>query len=169
MKQGVILLLLMTLLLGGCGSTPNSVQTGAGGIWLAELTGGSGEASGFSFITQFTLNGDGTLNIDSFQFLTYDANNSANCFSSINGPNVSGELPLTVQSNDAVTGTITYTVVSSGNTLTLSGNVVGTASQSGSGTNVTYTLTSATITGNWSLKGSGGCNATGGSFSMTQS
>src|SRR5580704_8041135 len=117
MKQGVILLLLMTLLLGGCGSTPNSVQTGAGGIWLAELTGGSGEASGFSFITQFTLNGDGTLNIDSFQFLTYDANNSANCFSSINGPNVSGELPLTVQSNDAVTGTITYTVVSSGTPL----------------------------------------------------
>jgi len=169
MKQGVILLLLMTLLLGGCGSTPTSVQSGAGGIWLAELTGGSGEASGFSFITQFTLNGDGTLSIDSFQFLTYDANSSANCFSSINGPNVSGSIPLTVQSNDAVTGTITYTVQSGGNTLTLNGIVNGTASQSGSGTNVTYTLTSATITGNWSLKGSGGCNATGGSFSMTQS
>jgi hypothetical protein len=167
MKQGVILLLLMTLLLGGCGSTPTSVQSGAGGIWLAELTGGSGEASGFSFITQFTLNGNATLDIVFFQFLTSNGS-SSECFP-LNGGTVTGLIPLTVQSNDAVTGTITYTVVDSGNTLTLSGNVAGTASQSGSGTNVTYTLTSATITGNWTLKGSGGCNATGGSFSMTQS
>ena len=47
MKQVAILLLLtMALMLGGCGSTPTSVQSGAGGIWLAELTGGSGQASG---------------------------------------------------------------------------------------------------------------------------
>ncbi|MFZ0297021.1 MAG: hypothetical protein WAM13_01600 [Candidatus Sulfotelmatobacter sp.] len=165
----ILVLLMMTLMLGGCGSTPTSVQTGAGGIWLAELTGGTGEASGFSFITDFTLNGNSTLNITSFQFLNYNPNNSANCFSSINGPNVSGSIPLTVQSNDTVTGTITYEVQSSGNTLTLTGNVTGTASQNGTGTNVTYTLTSATISGNWSLKGSPGCNATGGSFIMTQS
>jgi hypothetical protein len=170
MKQVAILLLLaMALMLGGCGSTPTSVQTGAGGIWLAELTGGTGEASGLSFITDFTLNGNSTLNITSFQFLNYNPNNSANCFSSINGPNVSGSIPLTVQSNDTVTGTITYVVQSGSNTLTLTGTVTGTASQNGSGTNVTYTLTSATISGNWSLKGSGACNATGGGFTMTQS
>ncbi|MGA8286760.1 MAG: hypothetical protein WB796_18560, partial [Candidatus Sulfotelmatobacter sp.] len=156
MKQGAILLLLLmtTLMLGGCGSTPTSVQTGAGGIWLAELTGGSGQASGLSFITDFTLNGNATLNILSFQFLNYNPNNSANCFSSINGPNVTGSIPLTLQSNDTVTGTITYTVSSGDNTLTLTGLVNGTASQNGSGTNVTYTLTSATITGTWTLKGS---------------
>ena len=62
MKQGaIVLLLMMALLLGGCGSTPTSVQSGAGGIWLAELTGGAGQASGLSFITQFTLNGNSTL------------------------------------------------------------------------------------------------------------
>jgi len=171
MKQAAILLLLaMALMLGGCGSTPTSVQTGAGGIWLAELTGGTGEASGFSFITQFTLNGNSTLNITSFQFLNYNPNNTANCFS-INGPNVSGSIPLTVQSNDSVTGNITYVVQSGGNTLTLNGTVSGTASQSGSGTNVTYTLTSATITGIWTLKGSSECTVTGGDtyFTMTQS
>ncbi|MGA9545071.1 MAG: hypothetical protein WBQ85_15960 [Candidatus Sulfotelmatobacter sp.] len=173
MKQVAILLLLtMALMLGGCGSTPTSVQSGAGGIWLAELTGGTGEASGFSFITQFTLNGNSTLDIRSFQFLNYNPNNSANCFSSINGPNVSGSIPLTVQSNDTVTGTITYVVQSGGNTLTLNGTVTGTASQNGSGTNATYTLTSATITGTWTLKGSSGaCTVTGGDtyFTMTQS
>ncbi|MGB6481768.1 MAG: hypothetical protein WBF15_21970 [Candidatus Sulfotelmatobacter sp.] len=172
MKQVAILLLLaMLLMLGGCGSTPTSVQSGAGGIWLAELTGGSGQASGLSFITDFTLNGNSTLNILSFQFLNYNPNNSANCFSSINGPNVSGAIPLTVQSNDTVTGTITYVVQSGDNTLTLTGNVTGTASQNGSGTNVTYTLTSATITGIWTLKGSTACTVTGGDtyFTMTQS
>ena len=153
MKQGAILLLLLmtTLMLGGCGSTPTSVQTGAGGIWLAELTGGSGQASGFSFITDFTLNGNATLNILSFQFLNYNPNNSANCFSSINGPNVTGSIPLTLQSNDTVTGTITYVVQSGGNALTLNGIVNGTARENGSGTNATYTLTSATITGTWTL------------------
>jgi hypothetical protein len=172
MKQGAIVLLLtMALMLGGCGSTPTSVQTGAGGIWLAELTGGSGQASGFSFITDFTLNGNSTLDIRSFQFLNYNPNNSANCFSSINGPNVSGSIPLTVQSNDSVTGTITYVVQSGGNKLTLNGTVSGTASQNGSGTNVTYTLTSATITGIWTLTGSAECTVTNSDtfFTMTQS
>ncbi|MFZ0954619.1 MAG: hypothetical protein WAN17_20290 [Candidatus Sulfotelmatobacter sp.] len=171
MKQGAILLLLMmTVMLGGCGSTPTSVQTGAGGIWLAELTGGTGQASGLSFITDFTVNGNSTLNILSFQFLNYNPNNSANCFSSINGPNVSGSLPLTVQTNDTVTGNITYTVASGGNTLTLNGTVSGTASQNGSGTSVTYTLTSATITGTWTLKGSAECTVSGDTFfTMTQS
>ncbi len=75
MKQGAILLLLMmTVMLGGCGSTPTLVQTGAGGIWLAELTGGTGQASGLSFITDFTVNGNSTLNILSFQFLNYNPN-----------------------------------------------------------------------------------------------
>jgi hypothetical protein len=167
MKQGVILLLMMTLALGGCGSTPTSVQTGAGGIWLAELSGGSGEASGLSFITQFTLNGNATLDIRSFQFLTSNGSNSE-CFP-INGGTVTGSIPLTVQSNDTVTGTITYTVKDNGNTLALTGTVLGTASESGSGSSATYTLTSATIFGTWSLTGGGSCNYPSGEFTMTQS
>ncbi len=168
MKQGAILLLLaMGLMLGGCGSNQASVQKGASGIWLAELTGGTGEASGFSFITDFTINGNSTLTIESFQFLTTSSSGSE-CFP-LNGGTVVGAMPLTVESNDSVMGTISYAVTNSGNTLTLTGNVTGTATQNGSGTNVTYTLTSATITGNWTLKGSCASTATGGNFSMTQS
>jgi|SRR5271170_1456241 len=168
MKQCAILLLLaMTLMLGGCGSNPASVQKGASGIWLAELTGGTGKASGFSFITEFTVNGNATLSIATFQFLTANGS-SSECFP-LNGGTVVGVMPLTVESNDSVVGTITYTVTDVGNTLVLTGNVTGTATQNGSGTNVTYTLTSAEISGNWSLKGSGACNATGGNFNMTQS
>src|SRR5580700_11197120 len=80
MKQGAILLLLaMGLMLGGCGNNQASVQKGASGIWLAELTGGTGEASGFSFITDFTINGNSTLTIESFQFLTTSGSGSE-CF-----------------------------------------------------------------------------------------
>jgi len=164
MKE-VAILLLLALLLNGCGSSRPTVQGGAGGIWQAELFGGSGSASGFSFITEFTVNQSGPLDISSFQFLTLNSNNGSSCFQ-ISGPTVSGTMPLQVQTNDTVTGTINFVVQSGGNMLTLIGTVTGTATESGSSTNASYTLTSATISGTWSSTGTG-CTG-GGSFTMTQ-
>jgi hypothetical protein len=166
MKE-VAILLLMALLLNGCGSSTRTVQTGAGGIWQAALYGGVGSASGFSFITEFTVNGT-TLDVSSFQFLTSNTGSTASCFP-ISGGTVSGTMPLQVQTNDAVTGTLKFTVQSNGNTLTLSGIVTGTATSSGTPPNTTYTLTSSSVAGTWALTGSTGCSATGGSFTMTES
>jgi len=61
MKE-VAVLLLAALILNGCStSSTTSVQTAAGGTWQAEMLGGQGTASGFSFITQFTVGSNGTL------------------------------------------------------------------------------------------------------------
>jgi hypothetical protein len=158
MKE-VAILLLLVLLLNGCGSNTNSVQAGVGGTWQAQMSGGTGDASNPSFITQFTVNGN-TLSISTFQFLTLEP-----CFP-ISGGTVSGTVNVVVQTNDTVTGTITITVSSSSNVLTVNGNVTGTA------VNNATTLQGAAISGNWSLVGSGtpsGCQTTGGSFTMNQS
>jgi hypothetical protein len=70
MKE-VAILLVFVLMLGGCGSNSNNVQTAASGGWQAVMSGGDGVASGFSFITQFTVSGTGgSLSISNFQFLT---------------------------------------------------------------------------------------------------
>jgi hypothetical protein len=153
MKE-VAVLLLVALMLNGCNSssTPTG-QTAASGVWSADLQGGTGEASGFSFTTQFTVNGDGSLNITYFQFLT-----AGTCFP-VSGGTQAGSMVLTTNtSTNAVTGTFTYTVQSGGNTLTLNGTVTGTASST--------TLSGGSITGTWSV--TGGCTATGESFMMTQ-
>ncbi len=153
MKE-VAVLLLVALMLNGCNSssTPTG-QTAASGVWSADLQGGTGEASGFSFTTQFTVNGDGSLNITYFQFLT-----AGTCFP-VSGGTQAGSMVLTTNtSTNAVTGTFTYTVQSGGNTLTLNGTVTGTASST--------TLSGGSITGTWSV--TGGCTATGESFTMTQ-
>jgi hypothetical protein len=153
MKE-VAILLLFTLVLNGCGSSTPTTQTAASGIWSAQLPGGNGEASGFSFTTQFTVNGDGSLSITYFQFLT-----EGTCFP-ISGGTETGSMVLTTNtSTNAVTGTFTYSVQSGSDTLTLNGTVTGIAS--------TTTLSGGSITGTWSLAGSG-CSATAGSFTMKQ-
>lgn len=162
MKE-VAIVLLVALMLNGCGnsSSPTAAQTAAGVNWSAQMLGGSSPACCFSFITQFTVNSDGSLSISNFQFDTHD---SASCFPD-NGGTETGSMALTVNSStNAVTGTFMFTIVSGGNTLTLNGNVTGTES----GT----TLSSGSITGSWSLAGSGtpaGCTSASGSFTMTQS
>src|SRR5579872_3139275 len=155
MKE-VAALLLVALMFNGCSSSnTTTAQTAASGVWKAELLGGSGDASGLSFITQFTVNSDGTLSIGSLQFLT-----QGSCFS-VAGGSESGSMTLTVDTTtNAVTGTFNYTVQSQGNTLTLTGAVTGTES----GT----TLSGGSVTGTWSVTGAGGCNATDGTFTMTQ-
>ena len=70
MKE-VAILLLVTLMINGCGTTTTATQTAASGLWYADMLGGVGPASGFSFNTQFTVSGGGgALSISSFQFLT---------------------------------------------------------------------------------------------------
>jgi hypothetical protein len=156
MKE-VAVLLLVALILNGCGSsskTPPQAST-APGVWSADLPGGIGPASGLSFTTQFTLNGDGSLNITYFQFLT-----QGTCFP-ISGGTETGSMVLTTNTTtNAVTGTFTYTVESGGNTLTLTGTVTGTANG--------ITLSGGSIIGTWSLTGATGCVASGQSFTMTQ-
>jgi hypothetical protein len=157
----VATLLLVAFSLSSCGSeTPSQqAQSAAGGIWSAALVGGAGTASGFSFTTEFSLGTDGILTNTYFQFLTSGQNN---CFP-VNGEIPTGQMILNVnQSTDQVTGTFTYKIQASGNTLSLSGNVSGTAATASS-------LTEGSITGTWTLTGGTGCNGSGGSFTMTQS
>lgn len=157
-KVTIFLLIAFMAMASGCGSsntTTATAQTAASGGWSAQLLGGSGQASGFSFTTQFTVNGDGTLNVTYFQFL-----NEGPCFP-YSGETPTGSMTLTLNSNDTVSGTFSFTVVSSGNTLTLAGNVTGTES----GT----TLSGGSVTGTWNLTGGTGCSATGQPFTMTQS
>jgi len=167
MKEGA-LLLLVALMLNGCGGThtvtTQTAQTAAGGIWSAEMLGGSGEASGFSFNTEFTVNGGGGLDITYFQFLTAEGGTSP-CFP-VDGGTEAGTMDLSPNaSTGAVTGTMTYTVQATGSTLTLNGQVTGTVAIAGNPTS----LSNGSVTGTWTVKGGSGCNATGGTFTMCQS
>jgi hypothetical protein len=157
MKE-VAVLLLVALMLNGCGSSSKtSTPATATGVWMADLPGGTGPASGFSFTTQFTVNGNGSLDITYFQFLT-----SGTCFP-ITGGTQTGSMVLTTNTTtNAVTGTFVYTVQSGGNTLTLNGTVTGNVA-----TNTT-TFSGGLVTGTWAVTGGTGCNVTGQSFTMNQ-
>lgn len=168
MKQ-VAILLLMAIMLNGCSST-RTLQSTTSGIFQAVLFGGVGDASGFSFITQFTLNSDNSLHIVFFQFLTDNSNGNTPCFP-VTGGTVSGNIAnYIVNTNDTVSGNLTYRVKSGGNTLTLTGPVTGTATVTGTPPNTSTTLTSASASGSWTLTGGAGCNNAGQfPFTMTQS
>jgi hypothetical protein len=169
MKQ-VAILLLMALMLDGCSSNSKTLQSTTTGIFQAVMYGGVGEASGFSFITDFTLNSNDTLNVSFFQFLTENTLNNTPCFP-INGGTVSGLIAdYMVNSDDTVSGTLTMIVKSGSNTLTLTGDVTGTATVTGTPPNTQTVFTSATISGTWTLKGTPECTLTAGdnSFIMTQ-
>ena len=163
MKE-VAVLLLLTLLLNSCSSSStNTASTTPGITWQAQMDGGVGPDSGYSFITQFTLNSSGTLNITYFQFLN---TNSSQCFP-VSGGSQTGQMTLTQNTTTlGVTGTMVYTVQSGGNTLTLNGSSVTGTLNVLNGT----MLTGGIVTGTWSVTGGTGCNdTTGGSFTMTQS
>jgi hypothetical protein len=158
-KLAVLLLLACELTVGGCGTTVTSASNAAtvtSGLWGAILTGGSAQASGavLGFITNFTVNGDGSLSITQFTFNT-DTNttSSAGCFVS---QTESGTSSLTTNTANTIVGSITYVVTStspSGNTLTLTGNTGAGAANS--------------FTGNWTLTGSTNCTGAG-SFTMAK-
>jgi len=170
MKE-VVILLLVALLLTGCGNNSTDTQTAASGTWSATMDGGVGPASGFSFITSFTVSGTGgTLSISSFEFANNNAGTSCFKLFPLNGGTVNGTMMLTENSNFQVTGPLSMTVQSGGNTLTLTGTVIGTENGIYGNGN---TLSGATATGSWTYTGgstTGGCNVdTSGSFTMTQS
>jgi hypothetical protein len=153
----VAILLLMALLVNGCGSGRPTAQSASGGLWQAQLSDGVGSASGFSFNTQFTVGSNGDLSISNFEFLN---DNPGSCFP-INGGTISGNMVLTQNmATNGVTGTMTFSVTSSSNTLSLTGNVTGTI--------VGTTLSDGMATGNWSLTGAGACSNATGPYTMKQ-
>jgi hypothetical protein len=157
----VLLISLALLLADGCGTDQNHAQQEASGVWQANLTGTS---SGFGFITQFTINANGGLTIANFQFL-----NNESCFPYTNGSNgaaSAGQLTdLTYNSgNQIVSGNFSFTIVESGNTLTLTSTSV-------NGTLNGKSLSGGLIQGTWTLVAgsSTGCGNSSGIFTMTQS
>jgi hypothetical protein len=157
MKE-VAILLLVALMLNGCGSSRPTAQSVTGGLWSASLnpSGGSAPSQGLSFITQFTVDSSGTLSFSSFEFI-----NQGNCFP-LNGGAISGNMGLTENmATGQVTGSMTLTVAGNGNTLTLS------SPDGVTGTLTGTTLSNGSVTGNWSLTGGSGCTGSGGFFTMT--
>lgn len=161
MKQ-VALLLLVAFSFSSCSNqTPaQQAQSAAAGIWAAQVQGGTGTASGFSFTTEFTINAGGDLNITYFQFL-----NTTGCFP-VDGGNEQGRMVLNSvnPSTGQTSGTFTYTVKNTvnNNNLALNGTVTGTE------VNGVPPLSAGLITGTWALKGASECTASSGTFTMTQ-
>jgi len=131
----------MTLI--GCGS--KSSNSNINGTWNATLVSG-GNATVFAFGTSLQANSDGSLTVSNFQFTT-----NSPCF--VSGESESGSFTLSGNFNGAVNGKFGLSVQSgnpSGNTLALSGTANGN-----------------TISGTWTLTGSGGCTGNG-TFTMTK-
>jgi hypothetical protein len=139
----VVALLALELAISGCGSsTTNTAPTTASGTWQAVLSGGTGEASALSFVTTFTVNSDGSLNVHTVEFIT---GGPTSCF--VSAASATGSLNVTTNADNVVTGPLSFTVQSgtpAGNTLTLAGTENG-----------------PTITGNWTLTGGTGCTGSG--------
>ncbi len=164
MKE-VAILLLLALMLNGCGSTTPNAQAAASGGWQANMSGGVGTSSGFSFIAQFTVGGNGALsfsNSSPFQFLNQQQDTCLGTASITE----SGTLDVTFNSADQVTGTFSFTITSS------AGDVIMLSSTDVTGTinTTTNTLSNGSIVGTWTLTPGTGtsCVATSGTFTMTQ-
>lgn len=158
MKE-VAILLLLALMLNGCGSTTATVQTASGGVWQSEMVGG--EITGLSFVTQFTAASDGTLSVSNFQFLTQV---DGGCFPVTLQTSPTGNLQATYNAADQVVPPLSFSFVvqGMGNTLTLTGT-----SMTGTLNTTTNTLSNGIILGTWKVQGGTGCN-TSGQFTMTQ-
>jgi hypothetical protein len=157
-KVALALLLALSILSTGCGSTSTTTVSSGGSPWEGSLLESSGAPTPYNFITLFSIAGDGSLSITSLTFIT---NNP--CF--VSGASASGQSALTVDTTtDEVSGTLDYAVQSgdpAGNALQLTGtSVTGTEPTGGS-------LTGGVVTGNWTLTGSSGCTG-GGTFTLRQ-
>src|ERR1700757_2417524 len=144
MKQfAVLILLAVGLALVGCAS--NSNPGNINGTWNATLM-GNNNTTAFAFGTSLSVNGNESLTITNFTFTT-----NSPCF--VSGETESGSFTLSGNFSGQVNGKFGMAIQSgnpSGNTLTLSGTAQGN-----------------TITGTWTLAGSGGCTGSG-TFTMTK-
>jgi hypothetical protein len=152
----IVGLLTVVLLVVGCGSSnKTSTTTSANGIWESALAGSGAGVDVFNFTTSFTINGDGTLSVTYFSFLT-----TGPCFP-LTGESTSGSFDVTSTAATSSTAKFSFTAQSGGNTISMSGTATGTTDSSG---NTTWT----SITGTWTLAGGTGCTG-GGTFTMTKS
>lgn len=142
-RFAVAALLVLGLILAGCGSSNNSGNIN--GTWNATLL-DSNNTTAFSFGTSLAVNSGGSLTVTNFNFTT-----NSPCF--VSGETESGSFSLSGNFMGNVTGSFGLTVASgnpSGNMLKLSG-----------------TATGNTITGTWTLTGGTGCTGSG-AFTMTK-
>ncbi len=145
MKQFTAIALLgISLILSSCGA--NTHATGnINGLWTATLA--SSGATTFTFMTNLTVNADGSLGSTSFNLTL---NNSPCTFPTTSE---TGTFTISGNFNGQVSGTFHYVVMSTGaevNTLTLDGTVTGGA-----------------ITGTWKVAGATTCTGSG-TFTMNQ-
>lgn len=137
-KMTAIALLTISLILSGCGSSTHATGN-INGLWSASLS--SSGAPTFTFMTNLTVNADGSLGSSSFN-LTLN-----NTLCSFPTTTETGTFTLTGNFNGQVSGSFHYVIMSTGvevNTLTLDGTV------SGGQIRGTWTVTGATAncTGN---------------------
>jgi len=139
-----VILLAASLVLSGCGSN-SSVTGNINGTWEANLNSSGTET--FAFITNLTVNGDGSLGTSSLEITV---NNLPAC--SFPAATESGSFTITGNFSGQVSGTFHYVISSTGttiSTLTLDGKV-----------------SNGQITGKWTVTGStAGCSGNG-TFTM---
>jgi hypothetical protein len=145
MKQfAVAFVLLIGIVLTGCGSDSKNASN-INGTWNATLV-SAGNQTIFAFGTDLKVNGDGSLSVSNFSFTT-----NSPCF--VSDETESGSFTLSGNFNGMVNGKFGFAVQSgspAGNALALSGTANGN-----------------TISGTWTLTGSGGCTGNG-TFTMTK-
>jgi hypothetical protein len=149
-------LVALELMVCGCGSKSNSTTSAsqsANGIWESALVGKDAGVGVFNFSTAFTVNGDNSLSVSFFSFLT-----SGPCFP-LTGNKTSGSFDVT-STGTTPAANFQFSVQSGGSNLSLTGTATGTTDSSG---NTTWT----SITGTWTLTGGTNC-AGGGTFTMTK-
>jgi hypothetical protein len=144
-KITAIALLSVSLILSSCGS--NSRLAGnINGLWAATLS--SSGAATFNFMTNLTVNADGSLGSSSFNITL----NNLPC--TFPATTESGSFTISGNFNGQVSGTFQYVITSTGsavNTLTLNGTVSG-----------------GVITGTWTVSGATNCTGNG-TFTMIPS
>ena len=143
-KVAALVLFGAILIFSGCGSNSH-IASNINGIWTATLS-NSTLANNFAFMTELSVNADGSLGTTSFHLTL---NNTPCTFPSTTE---SGSFTITGNFNGQVSGKFHYVIMSTGaevNTLTLDGTVSG-----------------GVITGTWTATGATANCAGNGTFTM---
>src|ERR1700678_4147093 len=152
MKKLVIVgLLAVGCFLAGCGTT-RTATTAAGGNWAVTLQGPPVNETLFNFVTTFSVDDSGALNVTNLNFLT-----AGPCFPVTGlGESVGGTFDVTsAESDPTATANVTFTVKRHGHMLTLTGTATGVTNT------VAQTTTWNAVTGGWTLTGSSSCTGSG--------